>query len=126
MPMDDKRKLILEQARASLAIVGIKVSVMAPAAMVEYALTRDASGPAAAEDHAKMTVALDESTVVGLTGSSIDVRSDMIVLRATVDGTGAPAVLMWWPDGKMVGTIQHLGHLYSFRHLGGQVHRSSR
>ena len=31
MPMDDKRRLILEQAKASLAIVGIKMSVMPPA-----------------------------------------------------------------------------------------------
>lgn len=39
IPMDDKRRLILEQARASMAIVGIKMSVMAPAGIVEYALT---------------------------------------------------------------------------------------
>jgi hypothetical protein len=121
MPMDDKRRLILEQAKASLAVVGIKMSVMPPAGIVEYALTGDAGRPAGASDHPKMTVALNESTVVGITGSRADVRSDMIVLRGTVDGTGAPAVLMWWPDGKMVGTIQHQGRLYSFRHMGGQV-----
>jgi hypothetical protein len=122
MTMDDKQKLILEQAKASLAVVGIKMSVTPPAGMVEYALTGDAGGPAASRQHAKMTVALNESTVVGITGQRADVRADMIVLRGTVDGTGAPAVLMWWPDGKMVGTIQHQGRLYSFRHMGGQVH----
>ena len=29
---------------------------------------------------------------------------------------------MWWPDGKMAGSVQHEGRLYSIRHLGGEMH----
>ena len=46
------------------------------------------------------------------------------MFRGSVDGTEAPATLMWWGDGKMVGTVQHAGHIYMFRHMGGTVYAS--
>src|SRR5262249_23888788 len=42
--------------------------------------------------------------------------------RGTVDGTDAPATIMWWPGGKMAGTVQHEGRIYSIRHVGGEMH----
>jgi hypothetical protein len=29
---------------------------------------------------------------------------------------------MWWPGGKMTGTVQHEGRIYSIRHMGGEMH----
>jgi hypothetical protein len=29
---------------------------------------------------------------------------------------------MWWPDGRMTGTVQHDGRIYSIRHMGGEMH----
>ena len=31
-------------------------------------------------------------------------------------------MLLWWPDGKMAGTIPHEGHIYSIRHMGRDMH----
>jgi hypothetical protein len=42
--------------------------------------------------------------------------------RGTVEGTGAPVTIMWWPGGKMAGTLQHEGRVYSIRHMGGEMH----
>ena len=115
--MSAKQKLIFDQARASLAAVGIKMMTLPSPPMFEYALTKGGSAPGA-----KMTVELAEQQVVTITGRSVDMRADLYVFRGTVDGTGAPATLMWWPDGKMVGTVQHAGRIYTFRHMGGVVH----
>ena len=41
---------------------------------------------------------------------------------ASVEGTDAPATIIWWPDGKMAGSVQHQGRLYSIRHMGGEMH----
>jgi hypothetical protein len=46
----------------------------------------------------------------------------MCIWRGTVEGTGAPATIMWWPGGKMAGTLQHEGRIYSIRHMGGEMH----
>ena len=47
---------------------------------------------------------------------------DMCIWRGAVEGTGAPATIMWWPGGKMAGTVQHQGRIYSIRHMGGDMH----
>src|SRR5262249_61588057 len=46
----------------------------------------------------------------------------MCVWRGVVETTGAPATLMWWPGGRMTGTVEHQGRIYSIRHMGGQMH----
>jgi len=46
----------------------------------------------------------------------------MCIWRGAVEGTDAPATIMWWPGGKMAGTLQHQGKIYSIRHMGGEMH----
>src|SRR5215467_12058807 len=29
---------------------------------------------------------------------------------------------MWWPGGRMTGTVEHQGRIYSIRHMGGPLH----
>jgi hypothetical protein len=117
--MSETQKLAFDQARASLAAVGIKMMQLPSPPVVEYALT---SGVAAAHTPCRMTIELKENEAITITGRSVEKRDDLYVFRGTVDGTGAPATLMWWADGKMVGTVQHAGHTYVFRHMGGVVH----
>ena len=54
--------------------------------------------------------------------TSVDIKPDMCIWRGAVEGTGAPATIMWWPGGKMTGTVQHQGRIYSIRHMGGEMH----
>ena len=54
--------------------------------------------------------------------TSVDIRKDMCIWRGAVEGTDAPATIMWWPGGKMAGTVQHQGRIYSIRHMGGEMH----
>jgi hypothetical protein len=117
MDMSDKQKLIFDQAKASLATVGIKMMTLPTSPMFEYALTRGAKAPAP-----RMTIELNDRHTVTVIGKTVDKRRDMYVFRGAVEGTDAPATLMWWPDGKMVGTVQHDGRIYTFRHMGGLVH----
>jgi hypothetical protein len=90
--------------------------------MVEYALIKDAGDQGSAGQAASITVALGDDTALTIRRTSVDIRSDMCVWRGVVQGTGAPATIMWWPGGKMAGTVQHQGRIYSIRHLGGEMH----
>jgi Metallo-peptidase family M12 len=117
--MSATQKQVFDQARASLAAVGIKMMQLPSPPIMEYALS---SGGAAAQTPCRMTIELKAGEAVTITGRSVEKRDDLYVFRGTVDGTGAPATLMWWADGKMVGTVQHAGHTYVFRHMGGVVH----
>ncbi|MFZ0850030.1 MAG: M12 family metallo-peptidase [Hyphomicrobiaceae bacterium] len=124
MQMDDKQKSMMDLAKASRASMGVGMMMAPRAPTVEYALTKDkdANTPAAAHDAAKIIVRLSADKVLTITRASVDVKPTMCVWRGTVDGTDAPATLMWWPGGKMAGTVQHEGRIYSIRHMGGEMH----
>ena len=46
----------------------------------------------------------------------------MCIWRGTVEETGALVTLMWWPNGRMAGTVQERGRIYSIRHMGGSIY----
>src|SRR5215510_7633610 len=122
MAMDDKQKSMMDRAKASRASMGVGMMLAPHAPTVEYALTKDASEPAAVHEAVKIIVRLSADKVLTITRTSVDIRPTMCVWRGTVDGTEAPATIMWWPGGKMAGTVQHEGRIYSIRHMGGEMH----
>ena len=122
MKVSDKQKSMMDRAKASRATMGVGMMAAPRPPMVEYALTKDAGAQGTARDAASITVALSDATVLTIRRTSVDIRSDMCVWRGVVETTGAPAMIMWWPGGKMAGTVQHEGRIYSIRHLGGEMH----
>ena len=119
--MNDQQKSMVDKARASPATMGVDILTAPAAPVVEYALTKDtgAEDPTSAPS---ISVALSDATVLTIRRTSVEVRSDMCVWRGVVETTGAPATLMWWPGGRMTGTVEHQGRIYSIRHMGGQMH----
>jgi hypothetical protein len=126
MKMSDKQKTMMERAKESKATMGVGMMATPMAPMVEYALTKDAGpnigGPATSQEAARISIKLSNSTQLTIVRTSVDIRKDMCVWRGAVEGTNAPATIMWWPGGKMAGTLQHEGRIYSIRHMGGEMH----
>jgi hypothetical protein len=126
MKMNDKQKSMMESAKESKATMGVGMMAAPMAPMVEYALTKDAGpnigGPATTKEAARISIKLSDQTVLTIVRTNVDIRKDMCVWRGTVEGTGAPATIMWWPGGKMAGNLSHQGRIYSIRHMGGEMH----
>jgi hypothetical protein len=122
MPMSDKQKSMMDQAKGSKATMGVGMMAAPKAPTVEYALTKDAQERGAARDLHKIMVKLSEQTTLTIVRTSVDIKTDMCIWRGRVEGTDAPATLMWWPGGKMAGSVQHEGRIYSIRHMGGEMH----
>ena len=120
--MNDKQKQIMEIAKASRATTAVGVVEASLPAVVEYALTKGEDASAPSRDSARIVVALGQGTMLTINRTRVEVSPRMCVWHGTVEGTEAPATIMWWPDGKMAGALQHQGRLYSIRHLGGQMH----
>jgi hypothetical protein len=120
--LNEQQEAIMKHVSASKATIGIGIVASPAPAMVEYALTRDATAKDSARDPASIVLALNASTHVTLTRTSVEIRPDMCVWRGAVDATDAPVTILWWPGGKMVGMIQHAGHIFSIRHIGGDMH----
>src|SRR6185369_513387 len=126
MRMNAKQNHMMEMAKTSKSTMGVGMMASPMAPVVEFALTKDAGpnigGPATSKEAARVSVKLSDKTVLTIVRTSVDIRKDMCIWRGAVEGTDAPATIMWWPGGKMAGTVQHQGRIYSIRHMGGEMH----
>jgi len=119
-PMPAHPSLSAEHKAMMTHGLGRSAKMLPPrAAMVEYALTQDVGS---SHDAAKIVLRLNNNTLLTLTRTSVDVRSRMCIWRGTVDGTGSPATIMWWPGVTMAGVVQYQGHIYWMRRVRGGVH----
>jgi hypothetical protein len=120
--MSPEQLALLKQVAASKATMGVSVMVMPDAPVVEFALTRGV-GARAGGRRAQIRIRLDATSELTLRRSSVRTDDDTcVVWRGRVQGTGAHVTLLWWPMGKLAGTIRHRGRIYSIRHVGGRVH----
>jgi Metallo-peptidase family M12 len=119
---NDSQKAMMAGARFSQATVGVGIAQHAAAEILEYALTKDAGAQAISNEAPKIKLQLDDNTALTITRTSVDIRSNMCSWHGMVDGTNAPATIMWWPGLAMAGRVQHEGRIYSIRHVPGQIH----
>jgi hypothetical protein len=126
MRMNPKQSQMMDMAKTSKSTMGVGMMAAPMAPMVEFALTKDAGpnigGPATSKEAARISVKLSDKTVLTIVRTGVDIRKDMCIWRGSVEGTDAPATIMWWPGGKMAGSVQHQGRIYSIRHMGGEMH----
>jgi hypothetical protein len=120
--INDRQKSIVDRAKTAAATMAVNLMIAPAPPMMEYALTKDMGTARGAKDAAKITVQLGDKTELSITRTGFEVTPSLCVWHGTVDGTDAPVTIMWWPDGRMTGTVQHAGRLYSIRHLGGELH----
>jgi hypothetical protein len=119
--LSEPQSALVHAARASKVVTGIGLARSASPAVLEHALTRNAGPPAGSPQPSNITLALDENTVVSVTRSSVTIEGDVASWRGTVAETGAPVVLMLWPNGQMAGLVEHKGSFYSIRHLDRDI-----
>jgi hypothetical protein len=120
--LNEKQRALIELARGAKATTAVKLMAGPPPAILEHALMKDAKDPGASKDAGKITVALGDNTTKTITRISVDLRPDMCIWRGIVEETGALVTLMWWPNGRMAGTMQERGRIYSIRHMGGPIY----
>ena len=125
MRMSPKQSQMMEMAKTSKSTMGVGMMATPMAPMVEFALTKDAGpnigAPPTSKEAARIRVKLSDKTELTIVRTNVDIRKDMCIWRGEVEGTGAPATIMWWPGGKITGTVQHQGRIYSIRHMGGDM-----
>jgi hypothetical protein len=114
-----RQKAMIERVLAAKATQAIRLVIASAPSVVEYALTAEAANKGAA---AAITLTLGAGEALTIMRRAIDMRRDMCVWRGRVAGSGSPATLMWWPHGKIAGSVQHADRLYSIRYLGGELH----
>jgi len=112
--LSERQKEMIEAIKAAKSTVSVRLLTGPPPALLEYVLTREEPDRAPA----RIVVALGDGSRRSVVRTSVEMQADRAVWRGQVEETGGAVTLMWWPTGKIAGTIHTDEHHYSIRHLG--------
>ena len=118
LKLSAQQKAMVDQILAAKATQGVRFVLASAPSMVEYALTAEAANKKAAPS---IVLMLGGEKALAVVRRSVDMRSDMCVWRGAVEGTACRS-RSCGAAGEDDASVQHEGHLYSIRHLGGEVH----
>jgi hypothetical protein len=113
-PLSGGQQEIIDAIKAAKSTVSVRLLTGPPPALLEYVLTRDEAN----REPARIVVTLGDGSRRSVVRTSVELRSDRAVWRGQVEETGGAVTLMWWPTGKIAGTIHSGDYHYSIRHLG--------
>ena len=91
------------------------------AATMEYALTKRMNAPAGSAPQT-ILIPLNDKLTVTARRTEVSKTDDGYIWRGVIDGSGEPVTLLWWPSGRLAGTVMYRGHAYVIKNLGGNMH----
>ena len=120
--MTAEQKDMMHSTMESKAVMGASMMGLPQANVMEYALTKGMSQPASGDNAPTLVIPLNEKTSLTARRKSITKTADGYVWRGAVEGTNEDVTLMWWPGGRLTGTVSHQGHMYAIKSMGGSMH----
>ena len=120
--MSDSQKDMMHDAMSSKAVAGMSMMALPDPSIEEYALTKGMHAQAQGAEPSTLVLPLADGKTVTARRTSISKTADGYAWHGTIDETGEPVTLLWWPSGRMAGTATYRGHIYSIRSLGGGMH----
>jgi hypothetical protein len=113
---------IVHQEMDSKAAVAVSMMALRSPSVEEYALTRDMHDTRPTTARPKLLLSLAEGKAVTAVRTSIVPIAGGYAWHGAVDETGEPVTLLWWPSGKMAGSVTYKGHVYAVHDLGNSMH----
>jgi hypothetical protein len=119
--MTPAQKEMMHKAMDSKAAVGMSMMMLPDAATMEYALTKRMNAPAGSAPQT-ILIPLNDKLTVTARRTGITKTDDGYIWRGVIDGTDEPVTLLWWPSGRLAGTVMYKGHAYVIKNLEGNMH----
>ena len=119
-PMSPAQQEMMRQTMDSKAAMGMSMMALPNAGVLEYALTKDmheAGAPAPA-----LVIPLNDTLSVTARRTGIAKSAENYIWHGRIDGTDDPVTLLWWPSGRLTGSVTYRGHVYAVKSIGGDVH----
>lgn len=123
-PMDEKvemsaaQKNMMHDAMSDKAAMGMAMMSLPEPQLLEYLLTaggadanRDGPGPA-------IVLSLNDATSLTARRTSVVMRGDHYEWHGIVEGTNDPVTLLWWPSGRLTGTVKSGNSIFSLHSMG--------
>jgi hypothetical protein len=120
--MTDAQKSMMHDAMSSKAAVGMTTMALPAAGVEEYALTKGMHDTSPGAVQPVLVIPIADGTHVTARRTSISKAAGGWAWHGTIEDTGEPVTLLWWPSGKMTGTVTYHAHVYAIHDMGGGTH----
>jgi Metallo-peptidase family M12 len=120
--MTDNQQAMMHDAMSSKAAVGISIMSLPAPAVEEYALTKSVSDTKSGAVQPSLIISLSDGMQVSARRTSISKAAGGWAWHGVTADTGEPVTLLWWPTGKMAGTVTYHAHVYAIHDMGGGMH----
>ncbi len=121
MKMTPAQQEMMHNTMQSKATVGASMMMLPDAATMEYTLTKRMAAPEGSPPQT-LQIPLNDKLTVTATRTGVSKTEDGYVWRGFIDGSGEPVTLLWWPSGRVAGTVVHGGHTYVVKNIDGNMH----
>jgi len=121
-PMSPAQKTMMHDTMQQKAVMGMSMMALPDPRTMEYALTQGMNDPGAPAEAANLSFKLRDDLVVDAKRTSVVKTKDGYAWHGTVIATGEPVTLLWWPEGRLSGSIAYKGHVYAVRSFGSGMH----
>ncbi len=119
--MSAKQKEMMHKSMDSKAAMGMTMMHLPKPAVMEYMLTKGMNEPDQGAPPT-LVIPLNQKETVTAQRTGITKTADGYIWRGNIDGSGEPVTLLWWPDGRVAGTVTHAGHMYVIKTFPGNMH----
>ena len=121
-PMPIEQQEMMHKTMQSKAVMGISIMGLPQDNVLEYALTKGMHSNRKVPSGTSLVIPLNDKITITARRISITKTADGYVWRGAVDSTDEPVTLLWWPGGRLSGSITFKGHVYAVRNMGGNMH----
>jgi len=119
--MTPAQAAMMHDAMKSKAVVGAIMMTLPPAALEEYLLTQGLHGPTREPRTSILLTIADGKTITARRTRVVPVAGGY-AWHGVVEGTDEPVTLLWWPSGKLTGSVTYQGSVYAIHDLGSGMH----
>jgi Metallo-peptidase family M12 len=117
--MATEQKLMMHESMKSKAVMGMSMMARPTASVFEYALTKDMQTASTGAPAPTLVIPLNEQTTITAYRTRITNNRTNYIWHGRVQDTNEPVTLLWWPNGRLSGSVTYKGHVFSIRNIGG-------
>jgi hypothetical protein len=120
--MTNAQQTMMHDSMSSKAAVGMTTMVLPAPGVEEYALTKGMHDTSPGAVQPTLFIPIADGRHVPARRTSISKATGGWAWDGVVEDTGEPVTLLWWPSGKMTGTVTYHAHAYAIHDMGGGMH----
>ena len=120
--MTAKEKDMMTDTMAQKPVMGVSMMALPESKVMEYALTKGMTGAGDTAPGSELVIPITDKLTVTARRVSVEKTADGYIWQGTIAETGESVTLLWWPGGRLTGTVSYKGHVYALKNMSGAMH----